>query len=71
MTSFIYKKNIEDIIKDWVVINTKATGIFFTVKTAGVKLPSLNAMFIVKLTGGICRGVLGKDYVVYKKWINE
>ena len=71
MTSFISKKNIEDIIKDGVIITTGDTGIFFELKAAGVKLPSLDAMFIVKLTSGIVSGVLVKDYAVYKKWINE
>ena len=28
-------------------------------------------MNIMKLAGGICGGVLVKDYAVYKKWINE
>ena len=67
MTSFISKKNIEDIIKDGVIITTGVTGIFFGLKAAGVKLPSLDAMFIVKLTGGICGVVLVKDYAVYKR----
>ena len=71
MTSFISKKNIEDIIKDGVVITTEATRIFFGLKAAGVKLPSLDAMFMLKLTGGICGGVLVKAYAVYKRWINE
>ena len=66
MTSFISKKNIEDIIKDGVIITIGATGIFFGLKAAGVKLPSLDVMFIVKLTGGICGGVLVTDYAVYK-----
>ena len=46
---------------------------FFDLKAANVKPPkaSLDAMDILKLTGGICGGVLVKDYAVYKKWINE
>ena len=68
MTSLISKKNIEDIIKDGVIITTGDTGIFFELEVAGVKLPSLDAMFIVKLTSGIISGVF---YAVYKKWINE
>ena len=71
MTSLISKKNIEDIIKDGVIITTGDTGIFFELKAAGVKLSSLDAMFIVKLSSGIVSGVLVKDYAVYKKWINE
>ena len=68
MISFISKKNIEDIIKDGVIITTGDTGMFFELEAAGVKLPSLDAMFIVKLTSGIISGVF---YAVYKKWINE
>ena len=71
MSSFDWKKNIEDIIKYGVIITTGATGIFFRLKAAGVKLPSLDAIFIIKLTGGICGGVLVKDYAICKKWINE
>ena len=73
MTSFGWKKNIEDSIKDGLIITTVATGISFALKAANVKPPksSLNAMDIMKLAGGICGGVLVKDYAVYKKWINE
>ena len=71
MASFDWQKNIEDSIKDGVIITTGATGILLGLKAAGVKLPSLDAMFIVKLTSGIYGGVLMKDYAVYKKWINE
>ena len=73
MTSFDWKKNIEDSIKDGLIITTAATGIFFALKAANVKPPkaSLDAMDIMKLAGGICGGVLVKDYAVYKKWINE
>ena len=73
MSSFDWKKNVEDSIKDGLIITAAATGIFFALKAAGVKPPkaSLNAMDIMKLTGGICGGVLVKDYAVYKKWINE
>ena len=28
-------------------------------------------MDIIKLAGGICGGVLVKDYAVYKKWIKR
>ena len=42
-------------------------------KAANLKLPKayLDAMDIMKLAGGICRGALVKDYPVYKKSINE
>ena len=66
------EKNIEDSIKDGLIIIIGAAGIFFGLKAANVKPPkaSLDAMDILKLTGGICGGVLMKDYAVYKKWIN-
>ena len=73
MASFGWKKDIEDSIKDGLIIIIGATGIFFGLKAAKVKPPkaSLDAMDILKLTGGICRGMRVKDYAVYKKWINE
>ena len=73
MSSFNWKKNIEDSVKDGLIITTWATGIFFGLKTVGVKTlkASLNAMDIMTLAGMICGGVLMKDYTVYKKWINE
>ena len=60
MTSFDWKKNVEDSIKDELIITTVPTGIFFTLKAANVKPPkaSLDAMDILKLAGGICGGVL-------------
>ena len=73
MSSFDWKKDVEDSIKDGLIITTAVTGIFFALKAAGVKPPKtyLDAMDIMKLTGRICGGVLVKDYPVYKKWINE
>ena len=73
MSSFNWRKNIEDPLKDGLIIAIGAAGIFFGLKTVNVKPPkaSLDAMDIVKLAGGICGGVLVKDYAVYKKWINE
>ena len=73
MSNFDWKKNIEDSIKDGLIISAATTGIFFTLKAANVKPPkaSLDAMDIIKLTGGICGGVLAKDYAVYRKWNKE
>ena len=73
MSSFNWRKNNEDSFKDGLIITIGATGIFFGLKTANVKPPkaSLDAMNILKLTSGICEGVLVKDYAVYKKRINE
>ena len=69
----IEKKNIEGSLRDELIITIGATGIFFALKAANVKPPktSLDAMDIMKLAGGICGGVLVKDFAVYKKWINE
>ena len=72
MASFYWKKNIEDSLKDGLIITVGAAGIFYGLKAANVKPPkaSLDAVDILKLTGGIYGCVLVKDYVVYKKWIN-
>ena len=69
MASFDWKKNIEDSFKDGLIITIGATGIFYGLKAANVKPPkaSLDAMEIMKLAGGICGGVLVKDYAIYKK----
>ena len=52
-------KNIEDSIKDGLIITATTTGIFFALKVANVKPPkaSLDAMDITKLAGKICGGV--------------
>ena len=69
----IGKKNIEDSLKDGLIITIGAARIFFGLKVANVKPPkvSMDVMDILKLTGGICRGMLMKDYAAYKKWINK
>ena len=73
MNSFNRRKNIEDSINDGLIIAVTITGTFFALKAANVKPPkaSLDAIDILKIAGGICGGVLVKDYAVYKKWINE
>ena len=73
MSSFNWKKNIEDSIKDGLIISAATTGIFFALKAANAKPPkaSLDAMDIIKLTGGIYGGVLAKDYAVNRKWNKE
>ena len=73
MTSFDWKKNIEDSLKDGLIITIGAAGTFYGLKLANVKPPkaSLDAMDILKLAGWVCGCVLVKDYAVYKKWINE
>ena len=67
------EKSIEDSIRDGLTITIGATGMFFGLKAAKVKPPkaSIDAIDILKLAGGICGGVLVKDYAVYEKWINE
>ena len=73
MSIFDWKKNIEDSIKDGLIITITMTGMFYALKAANVKPPkvSLDAMDIMKLAGGIVVGVFVKDYRVYKKWIKE
>ena len=67
MGGFDWKKNIEDSIKDEIIITATTTRTFFALKTANVEPPKayLDAMDIMKLAGGICGGVLVKDYAVY------
>ena len=78
MSSFDWKKNIEDSIKDGIIITDTTTGIFFALKAANVKTPkaSLDATDIMKLASGICGGVLestrcSPHYAVHKMWKNE
>ena len=73
MSSFDWKKNIEDSIKDRLIITATTTEIFYVLTAGNIKPPmaSLDAMDIMKLFGEIVGGVLVKDYAVYKKWINE
>ena len=73
MSSFEWRKNIEDSIKDGLIITISMTGIFYALTAANLKPPkvSLDAMDIMKLAGGIVGSVLLKDYAVYKKWIKE
>ena len=52
MGSFNWRKNIEDSLKDGMIITTGVAEIFYGLKATGVKLPSLDAMFIVKLASG-------------------
>ena len=69
----IGEKNIEDSIKDGLIITATITGIFFALNAVNINPPkaSLDTIDIIKFAGGICGGVLVKDYAVYKKWINE
>ena len=69
MASFYWKKNIEDSMKNGFIITIGAAGIFFALKAANIKPPkaSLDPIDLLKLFGGICGGVLVKDYAVYIK----
>ena len=51
MSSFDWKKNVEDSIKDGLIITAATTVIFFALKAANVKPPkaSLDVMDIMKL----------------------
>ena len=73
MSRFDWKKNIEDSIKDGLIITIETTGLDFGIKAIGVKWPgtSLGATDIVKPTSLFWGGVLMKDYAVYKTRINE
>ena len=70
MSGFDWKKNIEDSLKNVVIITIGATGIFFGLKALNVVKPpktsKLDAMDIMTLAGGICRGVLVKDCILQK-----
>ena len=63
MSSFDWKKDIEDSIRDALIMTITTTGIFYALKAANVKPPkaSLNVMDIMKLAGRIAGCVLVKD----------
>ena len=58
MSSFDWEKNIEDFLRDGLIITIEAIVIFFGLKVANLKPPkaSLYAMDIMKLAGEICGG---------------
>ena len=68
MNNFNWRKNIEDSLKDGLIITIEANGIFFGLRAVNVKprKTSLDAMDIMKLTNVICGGVFAKDYAVFK-----
>ena len=55
MSSFDWKKNVEDSIKDGLIITATTIGIFYALKATNVKPPkaSMDAMDIIKIVGGI------------------
>ena len=60
MNSFDLKKNIEDSIKDGLIITITTAGMLYSLKAANVKLPeaSLDTINIMKFAGGIVGGFL-------------
>ena len=44
MSSFDWKKNVEDSIKDGLIITATATGIFYALKVANLKPPKTSIM---------------------------
>lgn len=73
MSSFQWKKNIGDSIKDDIIIIAITTEICCALKIVDVKplKASVEVMGIMKSACRICEGVLVKDYTVHKKWINN
>ena len=67
------KKNIEDSIKNELIITATTTGILFALKAVNVKpaKTSLDVMDIMKLGSGIYGGVFVKGYVVYKNGLTS
>ena len=69
---FNYKKDILDSLKDGGIVTGVTVLGCVTLKALKIKPPfALDPIVILKVTGGICLGSLLKDYMVYKKWIDE
>ena len=49
MSSFDWKKNVEDSIKDGLIITATATGIFYALKAANLKPPKTSIMPCISL----------------------
>ena len=72
MATFHVKKNLEESIKEGLVVTGATVGIFWLLKMSKITSPpkaALDASDIIKLSGGIITGALLKDYAVYKKWM--
>ena len=72
MATFDVKKNLEESIKEGLVIRGATVGIFWILKMSKITSPPKAAMDpsdIIKLSGGIITGALLKAYAVYKKWM--
>ena len=71
---FNYQKEIKDSLKDGSIITISTIALFYLLKSAFKVSPpstSLNMNDMLKLAAGICTGALVKDYMVYKKYIDE
>ena len=69
---FDVKKNLEEAIKEGLVITGATVGIFWLLKMgkiASAPKTALDASNIIKLSVGVITGALLKDYAVYKKWL--
>ena len=69
---FDVKENLEEAIKEGLVITGTTVGIFWLLKMVRIDSPpktALDASDIIKLSGGVITGELLKDYAAYKKWI--
>ena len=67
---FDVKKNLEEAIKEGLVITGATVGVFWLLKMGKIASPSkaaLDVSDIIKLSGGVITGALLKDYAVYKK----
>ena len=73
MSKFDYKKEIMDSLKEGAIITGVVVGGFMVLKYLfKVSPPSakLDTTDVAKLGGGICMGVIAKDYAVSQKWIS-
>ena len=69
---FDVKKNLEDAVKEGLLITGATVGIFWLLKMgkiASTPKAALGASDIIKLSGGVITGALLKEYAVYKKWL--
>lgn len=60
---------MEDSIKDGMNITTTTAETFFAFRASNIQLPT--DMDIKRFAGGICEGILVKEYAVYKNCINR
>ena len=70
---FNYQKDLFDSAKDGSIVTFVSLVFFYGLKAVKIKPPtaSLDLIDGFKFFLGIGLGTLAKDYMVYKKWINE